>query len=123
MEVLVVVVILVLEESVGVDVLKEKFILTDVVNELSAFANHHVADCLLVYLLKLLLSDLQGVDEDVREASGKHVFQGDKVLRLSSYVIREQVASDLNPKFVPPSDSEEASSFLHLLPALHSSYF
>ena len=123
MEVLVVVIILVFEESVSVDVLKEKFILADVVNELAAFVDNHIADSLFVYLLKLLLGDLQRVDEDVRKASGKHVFQGNEVLSLSSYVVCEQVASDLDPKLIPPSNSKEASSFLNLLPALHTIYF
>lgn len=123
MEVLVIVIILVLEESMGVDILKEKFTLADVVNELPAFVDHHIANCLLIYLLKLLLSDLQRVDEDKGETSGKHVLQANEVLNLSSYVIQEEVASDLDPEFIPPSNSKKSSSFLDLLPALNPTYF
>ena len=49
--------------------MKEKFTLADVVDELTAFINNMIASWLFVYLLKLLLADLQGVDEDVRQAS------------------------------------------------------
>ena len=123
LEVLVVMVILVLEESMGIDILKEKFTLANTVNELPALIDHHIANCLLIYLLKLLLSDLQRVDEDIRKTSGKDVLQGNEVLSLSSYVINEEVASDLDPEFIPPSYSKKASSFLDLLPALQPTYF
>ena len=73
LETLVALIILVLEESMSVDILKEKFTLADVVDELTAFINNKIASWLFVYLLKLLLADLQRVDEDVREASGKHI--------------------------------------------------
>ena len=73
LEALIALIILVLEESMSVDILKEKFNLADVVDELTAFINHEIASWLFIYLLKLLLADLQGVDEDIREASGKHI--------------------------------------------------
>ena len=73
LEALIALIILVLEESMSVDILKKKFTLADVVDELTAFINNMIASWLFVYLLKLLLADLQGVDEDVREASGKHI--------------------------------------------------
>ena len=69
LEALIALIILVLKESMSVDILKKKFTLADVVDELTAFINNMIASWLFVYLLKLLLADLQGVDEDVREAS------------------------------------------------------
>ena len=123
LETLVALIILVLEESMSVDILKEKFTLADVVDELTAFINNKIASWLFVYLLKLLLADLQRVDEDVREASGKHILQSQEILNFSSYVIQEQVASDLDPELISPSNSEEASGFFDLLPALRPNYF
>jgi hypothetical protein len=60
-----------LEEAMRVEALQQKLVLADVVDELAALVDQLHSHCLLIYLLQLLLSDFQWVDEDEGERFGQ----------------------------------------------------
>jgi hypothetical protein len=60
-----------LEEAMRVEALQQKLVLADVVDELAALVDQLHSHCLFIYLLQLLLSDFQRVDEDEGERFGQ----------------------------------------------------